>query len=67
MMKSPVFHWWMGPIQDSCSIIGCGIRKLSFDEAMRWKFYGPPDIEIEKKHKWWFDHDDIAKMFFPND
>ena len=37
----------------SCSFIGCRPRKLSFEEAMRWKFFGPPDAELPLEEQWW--------------
>jgi hypothetical protein len=38
----------------NCSVIHCGIRKLSFDEAIKWKIVGPQDLQGEKlTEKWW--------------
>ena len=39
----------------SCSILHCGIRKLSIDEAWAVKQYGPSDLEVRQriKHGWW--------------
>jgi hypothetical protein len=34
-----------------CSIEHCGLRKLTVDEAVHWKYYGPRDILVEEK--WW--------------
>jgi hypothetical protein len=36
-----------------CSIDACDIRKLTVDEASFWKSNGPPDVELEPKHRWW--------------
>ena len=30
-----------------------GVRKLTLEEAWRWKFYGPADEELEPKFRWW--------------
>src|SRR5688572_5289037 len=35
-----------GTFPRGCSFVGCWPRKLSFEEAMRWKFLGPPDVEL---------------------
>jgi len=37
----------------SCDIHHCGVRKLTFDEAMQWKFYGPTDRELPDESRWW--------------
>jgi hypothetical protein len=34
-----------------CSISHCSLRKLTVDEAVRWKYYGPNDQVIEDR--WW--------------
>lgn len=42
-----------GSIQ-SCSVIHCGLRKLTFAEAVHWKKEGPQEIgDIEIDNKWW--------------
>lgn len=35
----------------SCSITHCGIRKLTVEEAVRWKYHGPGDHSVEDR--WW--------------
>jgi hypothetical protein len=37
----------------NCSIVHCGLRKLTLDEAIQWKNSGPPDFELELEHHWW--------------
>lgn len=40
-----------------CTIGHCGIRRLTVDEALDWKFFGPTDAEVrdrvEKSARWW--------------
>jgi hypothetical protein len=36
-----------------CGVPGCDVRKLTFEEALRWKFYGPADHELAEKDRWW--------------
>jgi hypothetical protein len=36
-----------------CSVIHCGLRKLTPAEAWRWKSEGPADVELEPQHRWW--------------
>jgi hypothetical protein len=37
-----------------CSIEGCGLRKLTVDEAVQWKYEGPSDVDhsLIEVH-WW--------------
>lgn len=41
----------------SCSLGHCGVRKLTVEEAWRWKLQGPADIpedvELRPEQKWW--------------
>ena len=30
-----------------CGVPHCGVRKLTFEEAVQWRFYGPPDVPPE--------------------
>jgi hypothetical protein len=32
----------------------CGVRKLTKEEAIHWRIFGPQDREVEKK--WWHDY-----------
>ena len=36
-----------------CCIWNCGLRKLTVDEAVRWKYHGPPDVELLPESRWW--------------
>jgi len=42
-----------GSYPRGCGIPGCGVRKLTLAEAMRWKFQGPADAELDEDHRWW--------------
>lgn len=53
-----------GSYPRGCSIPGCGVRKLTFEEAMHWKFYGPTDAEVDDERKW-VCHDDW--QYWPED
>jgi hypothetical protein len=49
-----------------CSIEFCGVRKLSFAEAMHWKFYGPLDLFVPQDKRWWSDLDsEVSKIWLP--
>jgi len=37
----------------ACDVLQCGVRKLSVEEAWRWKRSGPPDITIDPADRWW--------------
>jgi hypothetical protein len=37
-----------------CSIYHCGLRKLTIDEAVQWKYEGPGDIDLSLiSNPWW--------------
>jgi hypothetical protein len=36
-----------------CSIYHCGLRKLSVEEVVEWKYHGPADIELSVSDRWW--------------
>ncbi len=37
-----------------CEDIGLsGIRKLTVEEAWTWRVYGPTDVVLEEKDRWW--------------
>jgi hypothetical protein len=36
-----------------CSVIHCGVRKLTPAEAWQWKSEGPADVELEPDLRWW--------------
>lgn len=38
----------------NCSISHCGLRKLTIEEAVRWKYEGPSDVDhSEIAVHWW--------------
>jgi hypothetical protein len=37
----------------NCSIVHCGLRRLTVEEAHQWKLAGPPDVELEPEERWW--------------
>jgi hypothetical protein len=45
------------------------VRKLTFEEAVRWKFFGPPDlpleIEMTDAQKYWLKHQAQARREYP--
>jgi hypothetical protein len=41
-----------GSYPRSCSFVHCGVRKLTLEEALHWKFFGPPGIELEASLDW---------------
>ena len=41
-----------GSFPRSCSFVHCGVRKLSREEAMHWKFFGPLDHTLAKDADW---------------
>jgi hypothetical protein len=46
-----------GSFPRQCSVPQCGVRKLTFEEAIQWRFHGPPDvppeIEMTDTQKYW--------------
>ena len=42
-----------GSFPRSCSIEHCEPRKLTIEEAWRWKMSGPEDIQLEPQSRWW--------------
>lgn len=46
-----------GSYPRQCGVPQCGVRKLTFEEAVQWRFQGPPDVppelEISDAHKYW--------------
>ena len=35
----------------NCNIYHCGLRKLTVEEAIQWKYHGPRDETVEDR--WW--------------
>ena len=54
-----------GSYPRSCDIGACGIRKLTYKEALRWKFRGPSDVKLEDKYKWWPLDTEFTEMYDP--
>ena len=54
-----------GSYPRSCSVPGCGVRRLSLREALHWKFYGPIDADVPEDQQWWHDWDAFARGCFP--
>lgn len=42
-----------GSYPRSCSIEHCAPRKLTVEEALRWKMSGPEDIQLAPEFRWW--------------
>jgi len=36
-----------------CSERHCGLRLLTVEEAIHWKFHGPADQKLKLKDRWW--------------
>ena len=45
-----------GTYPRGCSIGHCGVRKLSFAEALHWKFFGPADQTLPAENQWWYEN-----------
>ena len=39
-----------------CSAGHCGVRKLTFAEALHWKFFGPQDQKVPAESQWWYEN-----------
>ena len=37
----------------SCSARHCGLRLLTFEEAIQWKLHGPADEKLKPNERWW--------------
>ena len=46
-----------GSYPRQCGVPQCGVRKLTYEEAVHWRFQGPPDvppeIEMTDAQKYW--------------
>ena len=47
-----------GSYPRACSTGHCGLRKLTFVEALHWKFFGPADQAVPAANQWWEDRPD---------
>lgn len=58
-----------GSFPRDCGVPQCGVRKLTYEEAIHWKFYGPPDIppeiQLTEKQKYWLKDQDYARKCWP--
>jgi hypothetical protein len=36
-----------------CSATHCGLRRLTLEEAVHWKFHGPRDETLSPEKRWW--------------
>jgi hypothetical protein len=36
-----------------CSISHCGLRRLTVEEVVHWKYHGPRDVQFTPEHRWW--------------
>jgi len=58
-----------GSFPRQCGVPQCGVRKLSFEEAVSWKFFGPPDvppeIEMTDERKYWLRNQNQAREVWP--
>jgi len=50
-----------------CSIINCGVVKLSLKEACELRFYGPKDVEIPENERWWPTIDETTHLYIPSE
>lgn len=48
-----------GSYPRSCSIAHCGTRRLTIEEAWKWKLSGPQDVTIEPRFRWWEKRSDM--------
>lgn len=42
-----------GSFPRSCSARHCGLRLITAEEAILWKFSGPPGEKLKPKDQWW--------------
>ena len=46
-----------GSYPRNCGVPHCGVRKLTFEEAVQWRLQGPPDVppelEMTDAQKYW--------------
>jgi len=56
-----------GSFTRNCGVPQCDVRKLTFEEAIQWKFFGPPDIpaeiEMTDEQRYWLKHPDHVSQF----
>ena len=58
-----------GSFPRNCGVPQCGVRKLTAEEAIRWRLFGPPDVppelEMADKEKYWLKDLDYARKLWP--
>ena len=50
-----------------CSKTHCGVVKISFKRACELRFYGPDNVDIDPKHRWWPEVDKYTHLYIPDD
>jgi hypothetical protein len=58
-----------GSFPRNCGVPQCGVRKLTVEEAIRWRLFGPPDVppelEMKDEQKYWLKELDYARKLWP--
>jgi hypothetical protein len=58
-----------GSFLRQCGVPQCGVRKLTLNEAIQWRCFGPPDVPPEIKmtdaKKYWLKDQDYARTIWP--
>jgi hypothetical protein len=58
-----------GSFPRECGVPQCGVRKLTLDEAIAWRLFGPSDLPAESEmtdaQKYWLKGEDYARQFWP--
>ena len=54
-----------GSMDRCCSVGHCGVRRLTYEEAVEWKLYGPCEVQVPPEGRWWARLADIAHMYRP--
>jgi hypothetical protein len=58
-----------GSYPRNCGVPHCGVRKLTFKEAVTWKLHGPPDvppeIEMTDAQKYWLRNESQGRQYYP--
>ena len=54
-----------GSMDRCCSVRHCGVRRLTYEEAVEWKLYGPRGVDLPPEGGWWAGLADMARMYRP--
>jgi hypothetical protein len=58
-----------GSFPRNCGVPQCRVRKLTAEEAITWRLFGPPDVppefEMTDEQKWWLKRKDDARKLWP--